>query len=108
MGSSISLSVGENSIHIKEKPKLVKEPEPPPDNEINLEEKWWLKRPDTRLEITQKSSNTKAIEMKTKKTPTPSPDISSSMKEFLEKEKMCKVRKNNIRFVCNLKICKVF
>ncbi|XP_047355314.1 centrosomal protein of 162 kDa-like isoform X1 [Vespa velutina] len=87
LGSSISLSVGENSIHIKEKPKLVKEPEPPPDNEINLEEKWWLKRPDTRLEIT----NAKAIEMKTKKTPTPSPDISSSMKEFLEKEKMCKI-----------------
>lgn len=104
MGSSISLSVGENSIHIKEKPKLVKEPEPPPDNEINLEEKWWLKRPDTRLEIT----NTKAIEMKTKKTPTPSPDISSSMKEFLEKEKMCKVRKKDIRFVFNLNICKVF
>lgn len=104
MGSSISLSVGENSIHIKEKPKLVKEPEPPPDNEINLEEKWWLKRPDTRLEIT----NTKAIEMKTKKTPTPSPDISSSMKEFLEKEKMCKVRNNDIRFVFNSNICKVF
>ncbi|KAK2588952.1 hypothetical protein KPH14_001807 [Odynerus spinipes] len=87
LGSSISLSVGENSIHIKEKPKLVKEPEPPPDVEVNFEEKWWLKRPDTRLEIV----NTKVVEMKTKKTPTPSPDISSSMKEFLEKEKMCKV-----------------
>ncbi|XP_015172195.1 PREDICTED: centrosomal protein of 162 kDa-like isoform X2 [Polistes dominula] len=86
LGSSISLSVGENSIHIKEKSKLVKEPEPPPDNEVNPEEKWWLKRPETRLEVT----NTKAIEI-TKKTLTPSPDISSSMKEFLEKEKMCKI-----------------
>ncbi|KAI4496821.1 hypothetical protein M0804_000631 [Polistes exclamans] len=87
LGSSISLSVDENSVHIKEKPKLVKEPEPPPDSEVNPEEKWWLKRPETRLEVT----NTKAIEIKTKKTLTPSPDISSSMKEFLEKEKMCKI-----------------
>lgn len=84
LGTSISLSVGENSIRIKEKPKVVvKRPEPDDKHE---EEKWWLKKPDTWLDI----SRAVPIDLKTKQSPSPSPDVSSSMKEFLEKEKMCK------------------
>ncbi|XP_031832636.1 uncharacterized protein LOC116426984 isoform X2 [Nomia melanderi] len=83
LGSSISLSVGENSIRIKEKPKVNKDAAP---SEKSEKEKWWLKKPDNRFEV----SNAIQIEVKVKQTPSPSPDISSSMKEFLEKEKMCK------------------
>ncbi|XP_033336180.1 uncharacterized protein LOC117226190 isoform X2 [Megalopta genalis] len=90
LGSSISLSIGENSIRVKEKPKVNKEPVP---SEKNEKEKWWLKKPDTRLEL----SNAIQMEAKVKQTPSPSPDISSSMKEFLEKERMCKaIHKNEI------------
>lgn len=87
MGSSISLSVGENSIRIKEKPKSTKETEQLMANKKDVQEKWWLKRPETRLEVL----GTKNTEAKMKQSPTPSSDVSSSMKEFLEKEKMCKV-----------------
>lgn len=55
-------------------------------NEKNEKEKWWLKKPDIRLEM----SNV-PVEIKTEQSPSLSPDVSSSMKEFLEKEKMCKV-----------------
>ncbi|KZC05810.1 PREDICTED: centrosomal protein of 162 kDa [Dufourea novaeangliae] len=88
LGSSISLSIGENSIRIKEKPKVNKELE---STEKNEKEKWWLKKPETRLEV----SNAIQVEVKVKQTPSPSPDISSSMKEFLEKEKMCKAMHKN-------------
>ncbi|XP_076293003.1 uncharacterized protein LOC143215099 isoform X2 [Lasioglossum baleicum] len=90
LGSSISLSVGENSVRVKEKPKVTKEAT---ISEKNEKKKWWLKKPDTRLEV----SNAIQMEAKVKQTPSPSPDISSSMKEFLEKERMCKVvHKNEI------------
>ncbi|XP_033297161.1 centrosomal protein of 162 kDa-like isoform X2 [Bombus bifarius] len=84
LGTSISLSVGENSIRIKEKPKVVVKRSEPEDK--HEEEKWWLKKPDTWLDI----SRAVPIDVKTKQSPSPSPDVSSSMKEFLEKEKMCK------------------
>ncbi|XP_076653351.1 uncharacterized protein LOC143359339 [Halictus rubicundus] len=90
LGSSISLSVGENSVRIKEKPKVNTEAA---TSEQNEREKWWLKKPDTRLEV----SNAIQMEVKVKQTPSPSPDVSSSMKEFLEKERMCKaIHKNEI------------
>nr|XP_003702778.1 PREDICTED: centrosomal protein of 162 kDa isoform X1 [Megachile rotundata] len=85
LGTSISLSVGENSIRIKEKPKVSKKSEPEEKNEKDQKEQWWLKKPDTCLDI----PNIPA-EAKTKPSPSISPDVSSSMKEFLEKEKMCK------------------
>ncbi|XP_071869674.1 uncharacterized protein isoform X2 [Bombus fervidus] len=84
LGTSISISVGENSIRIKEKPKVVVKRSEPEDK--HEEEKWWLKKPDTWLDI----SHAVPIDAKTKRSPSPSPDVSSSMKEFLEKEKMCK------------------
>ncbi|XP_053974720.1 centrosomal protein of 162 kDa-like isoform X2 [Hylaeus volcanicus] len=87
LGSSISLSIGENSIRINEKPKVDKEVKP---NEENEKDKWWLKKPQTRLEM----SNV-PMEINTKQSPSPSPDVSSSMKEFLEKEKMCKAMHKN-------------
>jgi len=52
-----------------------------------VQDKWWLKRPETRLEVL----SAKNMEVKTKQSPTSISDVSSSMKEFLEKEKMCKV-----------------
>lgn len=85
LGTSISLSIGENSIRIKEKPKVVVKRSEPEDK--HEEEKWWLKKPDTWLDI----SHAVPIDVKTKQSLSPSPDVSSSMKEFLEKEKMCKV-----------------
>ncbi|XP_014472222.1 PREDICTED: centrosomal protein of 162 kDa-like isoform X2 [Dinoponera quadriceps] len=86
LGSSISLSVGENSIRIKEKVKSTKEIEQLPADKRDVQEKWWLKRPETRLEVL----SAKNTETKMKQSPTPSSDVSSSMKEFLEKERMCK------------------
>ncbi|XP_032687626.1 centrosomal protein of 162 kDa isoform X2 [Odontomachus brunneus] len=86
LGSSISLSVGENSIRIKEKLKPTKEIEQFPADKKDVQEKWWLKRPETRLEVL----SAKNTETKMKQSPTPSSDVSSSMKEFLEKERMCK------------------
>ncbi|OAD54272.1 Protein QN1 like protein [Eufriesea mexicana] len=83
LGTSISLSVGENSIRIKEKPKVTKQSEP---EEKHEEEKWWLKKPETWLDV----SHGIPLDIKTKQSASPSPDVSSSMKEFLEKEKMCK------------------
>ncbi|KAK9299591.1 hypothetical protein QLX08_007405 [Tetragonisca angustula] len=88
LGTSISLSVGENSIRIKEKPKVVKKSESEDKYE---EEKWWLKKPDIWLDI----SHAIPVDAKAKQSPSPSPDVSSSMKEFLEKEKMCKAMHKN-------------
>lgn len=90
LGTSISLSVGENSIGIKEKAKVAKQSEP---EETHEEEKWWLKKSETWLDV----SHSIPLDVKTKQSPSPSPDVSSSMKEFLEKEKMCKVL-NNITY----------
>lgn len=87
MGSSISLSVGENLIRIKEKSKPAKDREQLSVDKKDVQDKWWLKRPETRLEV----SSAKNAEAKLKQSPTPPSDVSSSMKEFLEKEKMCKV-----------------
>lgn len=87
MGSSISLSIGENSVRIKEKIKPIKEIEQLPTDKRDVQEKWWLKRPETRLEVL----SAKNTETKMKQSPTPSSDVSTSMKEFLEKERMCKV-----------------
>ncbi|CAL7941348.1 unnamed protein product [Xylocopa violacea] len=88
LGTSISLSVGENSIRVKEKPKEAKKSQPEDKHD---EEKWWLKKPDTWLEV----SHAIQIEAKAKQSLSPSPDVSSSMKEFLEKEKMCKAMHEN-------------
>ncbi|XP_020281350.1 centrosomal protein of 162 kDa isoform X2 [Pseudomyrmex gracilis] len=85
LGSSISLSVGENSIRIKEKPN-VKENEQMIADKKDVQDKWWLKKPETRLEVL----STKNTDAKMKHSPTPTSEVSSSMKEFLEKEKMCK------------------
>ncbi|XP_076621791.1 uncharacterized protein LOC143342135 isoform X2 [Colletes latitarsis] len=87
LSSSISLSIGENSVRIKEKPEVNKEIEP---NGKTKKDKWWLKKPETRLEM----SNI-PMEGNMKQSPSPSPDVSSSMKEFLEKEKMCKAMHKN-------------
>ncbi|XP_071553245.1 uncharacterized protein [Temnothorax nylanderi] len=86
LGSSISLSVGENSVRIKEKPKATKEAEQLSADRKDAPDKWWLKRPETRLGVL----SAKSADAKTKQSPTPSPDVSSSMKDFLEKERMCK------------------
>lgn len=86
MGSSISLSVGENSVRIKEKPKTTKEAEQLSADRKHTPDKWWLKRPETRLGVL----SAKNADAKMKQSPTPSSDVSSSMKEFLEKERMCK------------------
>lgn len=87
MESSISLSVGENSVRIKEKPKATKEAEQLSADRKHTPDKWWLKRPETRLGVL----SAKNADAKMKQSPTPSSDVSSSMKEFLEKERMCKV-----------------
>lgn len=87
MGSSISLSVGENSVRIKEKPKVTKEAEQLSIDKRDGLDKWWLKRPETRLGVL----SAKNAEGRTKQSSIPSSDVSSSMKEFLEKERMCKV-----------------
>ncbi|XP_011329792.1 centrosomal protein of 162 kDa isoform X2 [Ooceraea biroi] len=90
LGSSISLSVGENSIRIKAKPKPIKEKEELSVDKKDVQHKWWLKRPETQLEVL----SAKNTEAKMKHSPTPTSDVSSSMKEFLEKEKMCKATKS--------------
>ncbi|XP_011861676.1 PREDICTED: centrosomal protein of 162 kDa isoform X2 [Vollenhovia emeryi] len=84
LGSSISLSVGENSVRIKERPRATKEAEQPSADRRDAPDKWWLKRPETRLGVLSARS------AKAKQSPPPSSDVSSSMKEFLEKERMCK------------------
>ncbi|KAG5307396.1 CE162 protein, partial [Acromyrmex insinuator] len=85
LGSSISLSVGENSVRIKEKSKPIKEVEQLSADKKDTD-KWWLKRPETRLDVL----SAKHADAKSKQSPTPLSDVSSSMKEFLEKERMCK------------------
>lgn len=87
LGSPISLSVGDNLIRTKEKSKPTKQREELSVDKKDVQDKWWLKRPETRLEILC-AKDTKA---KMKQSPTPTSDVSSSMKEFLEREKMCKV-----------------
>lgn len=87
MGSSISLSVGENSVRIKEKSKTTKEAEQLSADKKDASDKWWLKRPETRLDVL----SAKNADAKSKQSPTPLSDVSSSLKEFLEKERMCKV-----------------
>lgn len=86
MESSISLSVGENSVRIKEKPKAAREAE-----RLSIEkdgpDRWWLKRPETRLGVL----SAKNADVRTKQSPLPPSEVSSSMKEFLERERMCKV-----------------
>lgn len=79
--------MGENSIRIKEKPEAIEETEPEEKNERDKQWWWWLKKPETRLEI----SGAIPVDERGKPSPSPSPDVSSSMKEFLEKERMCKV-----------------
>ncbi|XP_018350745.1 PREDICTED: centrosomal protein of 162 kDa isoform X2 [Trachymyrmex septentrionalis] len=86
LGSSISLSVGENSVRIKEKSKTTKEVEQLSADKKDAPDKWWLKRPETRLDVL----SAKNADAKSKQSPTPLSDVSSSMKEFLEKERMCK------------------
>ncbi|XP_017798570.1 PREDICTED: centrosomal protein of 162 kDa-like [Habropoda laboriosa] len=88
LGTSFSLSVGDNSIRIREKPKVVKKVA---SEDKHDQEKWWLKKPDTWLDV----SNVIPMDAKLKQSPSPSPDVSSSMKEFLEKEKMCKAMHKN-------------
>lgn len=87
LGSSVSLSVGENSVRIKKKAKSTKEIEQLLADKKDTQDKWWLKRPETRLDV----SSAKNADTKMKQSPTPTSDVSSSMKEFLEKERMCKV-----------------
>lgn len=87
LGSSVSLSVGENSVRIKKKAKFTKETEQLLVEKKDTQDKWWLKRPETRLDV----SSVKNVDTKMKQSPTPTSDVSSSMKEFLEKERMCKV-----------------
>ncbi|XP_072748531.1 uncharacterized protein [Anoplolepis gracilipes] len=86
LGSSVSLSIGENSVRIKKKAKPTKETEQLSIDKKDIQDKWWLKRPETRLDV----SSAKNADAKMKQSPTPT-DVSSSMKEFLEKERMCKV-----------------
>ncbi|XP_070166662.1 centrosomal protein of 162 kDa isoform X2 [Polyergus mexicanus] len=85
LGSSVSLSVGENSVRIKKKIKPTKEQSS--SDKKDTQDKWWLKRPETRLDVL----SAKNADAKMKHSPTPTSDISSSMKEFLEKERMCKI-----------------
>lgn len=74
-------------MRIKEKPKATKEVEQLSVDKKDAPDKWWLKRPETRLGVL----STKNADAKMKQSPTPSSEVSSSMKEFLEKERMCKV-----------------
>ncbi|CAL1686994.1 unnamed protein product [Lasius platythorax] len=87
LGSSVSLSIGENSVHIKKKAKSTKETEQLSADKRDTRDKWWLKRPETRLDVL----SAKNADTKMKQSPTPTSDVSSSMKEFLEKERMCKL-----------------
>lgn len=74
-------------MRIKKKTKSAKEPEQLSVDKKDTQVQWWLKRPGTRLGV----SSAKNADAKMKQSPTPTSDISSSMKEFLEKERMCKV-----------------
>ncbi|KAL6443699.1 hypothetical protein ACFW04_001651 [Cataglyphis niger] len=85
LGSSVSLSVGENSVRIKKKIKPIREQLS--TDKKDTQDKWWLKRPETRLDVL----SAKNADAKMKQSPTPTSDVSSSMKEFLEKERMCKI-----------------
>ncbi|XP_046750019.1 centrosomal protein of 162 kDa isoform X2 [Diprion similis] len=73
LGSSISLSIGENSIRIKEKPKIKEIKAVSVQCNKNEGDKWWLKRPETRLGL----SSPKNVEVEVKPKPTPSPDTLS-------------------------------
>ncbi|KAJ8686812.1 hypothetical protein QAD02_022606 [Eretmocerus hayati] len=84
-GSSISFSIGDNSVRIKEKPKPDKESNLPLQTEV-VKDQWWLKKPSAQLEVSQqeKKDAEKAEQLNI------SPDESPSMKDFLSKERMCK------------------
>ncbi|XP_020707089.2 centrosomal protein of 162 kDa-like isoform X2 [Athalia rosae] len=71
LGSSLSLSIGENSIRIKEKPKAKEIKAVPLTQENAGQHKWWLKRPETRLGFT----SPKKLEVNIKPSPSPSPDV---------------------------------
>ncbi|XP_014218143.1 centrosomal protein of 162 kDa [Copidosoma floridanum] len=87
-GSSLSFSIGDNSVHVKEKPKPMleppKEPDPPPV--AQKKDQWWLKKP---APLVDKDSNKKEV-LKKDKSPVLTCSATSSMQEFLDKEKMCK------------------
>ncbi|XP_063985799.1 centrosomal protein of 162 kDa-like [Diachasmimorpha longicaudata] len=81
--SSISRSLGECSVLQKETSKLPEDVQPVSGRSDDREVKWWLKRPATRLG-TSSSRKSEAKSMQ-------SPEGTSSMREFLEKEKYCRV-----------------
>ncbi|XP_034951847.1 centrosomal protein of 162 kDa [Chelonus insularis] len=82
-----SLSLEECLLNLKEKPKLASNTKnTPTQDQEGKEERWWLKRPDTKLKV----SSSKRSEIKT----SASMEITtSSMREFLEKERMCRSQK---------------
>lgn len=83
-GTSVSFSLGDDSIRIKQKPKksdLSKEPNPP--LVVSKKEQWWLKKPAV-------SINKEEEKIKKDKSPALS-SATSSMKDFLDKERMCKL-----------------
>ncbi|XP_043279264.1 centrosomal protein of 162 kDa [Venturia canescens] len=90
--SSISLSLGENSVRLREKSKPGnEEAEPSNRTEKKVEDKrWWLKRPETRLGLS--ASTKKSVLSGDKPKETPLSDMTSSMKEFLQKEELCKAQ----------------
>ncbi|XP_015114887.1 centrosomal protein of 162 kDa [Diachasma alloeum] len=83
MPSSISRSLGECSVRLKEIPKPPEDINPVSGRSEDGGKKWWLKRPETRLgSSSSRKSEAKSIH---------SPEGTSSMREFLEKEKYCRV-----------------
>ncbi|CAG5092142.1 Similar to CEP162: Centrosomal protein of 162 kDa (Homo sapiens) [Cotesia congregata] len=72
LSSSISLSIGECSVRLREKPPVVNQPQ-------QNDGKWWVKKP---------------IKVEESKARVSKDATHSSMKEFLEKEKMCRIQNN--------------
>ena len=85
LGSSVSFTIEDDSVHIKEKPKALIDNNKK-ENKSD-EERWWIKKPNVKLKIASENST----DAKKQESSNLSPDISTSMREFLNKESMCKV-----------------
>uniref|UniRef100_A0A0C9REV8 Centrosomal protein of 162 kDa n=1 Tax=Fopius arisanus TaxID=64838 RepID=A0A0C9REV8_9HYME len=84
--SSLSRSPGECSVLLKESWKPLEDVGPGARVE-HPERQWWLKRPETRLgSSSSRKSRVKSVH---------SPEGTSSMREFLEKERYCRVVHKN-------------
>ncbi|XP_014222784.1 centrosomal protein of 162 kDa [Trichogramma pretiosum] len=88
LGSSVSISIRDNSVHVKEKlkTKLEKEAEPPPQHSPQKKDQWWLRKPKTEQEPNEQKNESN----KEPDTPLLQLEDTSSVQEFIKKENMCK------------------